>query len=271
MKIIFIGDIVARLGRQTVKKILPSLRQELKPDFVIANAENLAGGRGVTAATLDEMLQTGIDYFTSGNHVFFQEGWQELLTDPSFRLLRPANYPASVPGVGWRVIGEKGSKLLLINLQGRISFNQEGTTLTDPFFTLEEILTATKKEKIDAILVDFHAEATSEKLAFAFYFDGKVSAVVGTHTHVPTADARILPQGTAYVTDVGMTGALNSVLGVKKEIIWQQLRLPYRQKFVWARHGPTIIATVFIETINKNKSKSIVRYDRIKEKLDFST
>lgn len=288
MNILFLGDVVSRLGRQAVKEVLPDLKIKRGIDLVFANVENLAGGRGATPDTLDEMLGSGVDYFTSGNHIFWQENFEEILKDESFRLLRPANYPKDIPGRGWTEIklevhpkvehsslqsspdselnsgSEQDSefKVVLINLIGKSYM--KGPIL-DPFRTidsiLEKVLTTTDNAQPVVTVVDFHAESTSEKRVLGFYLDGQVSAVVGTHTHVPTADASLLPLGTAYVTDVGMVGSLNSVLGVKPKIIVDFLKYPYPKRFEWVKKGPTIFNSVLISVDNRGKTKSCLRLD----------
>ncbi|MBM4401826.1 MAG: YmdB family metallophosphoesterase [Candidatus Cloacimonetes bacterium] len=255
MRILFLGDIVGKVGRETVKKVLPELRKKHQVDFVFANGENLAGGRGVTAATIDEMLACGIDYFTSGNHVFFREGFAEILGDESMRILRPANYPEDVPGRGFVNL----DKLLLINLIGTTWM--EGPAAC-PFRTVDEILNHLPLTTYQIpVIVDFHAEATSERQAMGFYLDGRVSAVIGTHTHVPSADAKILSNGTGFVTDVGMVGALNSVLGVIPEKIIEKQKFPYPVRFEWVKKGPAVFNSVLLSLDAQGKTNDIKRLD----------
>jgi hypothetical protein len=218
MEILFIGDIVGSLGRAAVAKLLPKIRQQHNLNIVIANVENLAHGKGVTADTLAEMRTAGVDCFTSGNHVFAKKGYEVLLSDENFTMLRPANYPPGTSGNGEKIITAGKEKILLINLMGRVFFREH---LDCPFRAFDEILKKYEREKIAAVIVDFHAEATSEKNAFRFYADGRATAIIGTHTHIPTADERISENGTAYITDVGAVMAKNSVLGVDKDIIIQ--------------------------------------------------
>ena len=202
MNILMIGDVIGRPGRKAAAGLLPSLREELKLDLVIANGENAAAGRGLTPGTAQELFDAGVDVLTSGNHIWDQK---EILTiiDKESAILRPANYPPSAPGRG--VLTQKG--VTVLNLQGR-TFMVE---IDDPFRAADAALESLDENAI--VFVDMHAEATSEKQAMGRYLDGRVSAVVGTHTHVPTADARILPGGTAYVTDVGMVGPMESIIG----------------------------------------------------------
>ncbi len=265
MRILFIGDIVGRLGRQTVIKLLPGLRKELAIDAVFANGENLVHGRGASKATIDEVLGGGVDYFTGGNHIFWQSSLIEELKDDNLPILRPENYPKELPGKGSTIIdfGKKG-QVLLISLQGRDFINQP---VDNPLRIIDRVL-EDYLDKAAVIVVDFHAEATSEKVALGYYLDGRVSAVLGTHTHVPTADGRILEGGTAYVTDVGMTGARDSVLGVKKEIIINRLLSPLPERFEWVDAGPVVFQSILLE-INSvsGKAVTIERVDRYLPKV----
>lgn len=203
MRLLFIGDIFAKPGRSAIRSLLPSMRRDLEPDVVIANAENIAGGAGVTGETCREVLTLGIDMLTTGNHVWDRrEVVSYLETDPP--VLRPLNFPKGTPGRGWLLLAEHD--LLVVNLQGRVFMR----SLDDPFRAMDSLL---GQENHQFTLVDFHAEATAEKKAMAFYLDGRVSAVIGTHTHVPTADAQVLPRGTGFISDVGMVGPMLSVIG----------------------------------------------------------
>lgn len=208
MTILFIGDIVGRAGRVAVKKVLPGLKKKFKVDFVIANGENLAGGFGMTEETYKEMIGTGIDYFTSGNHIWKKSDFLPFLSDKKINVLRPANYGQDAPGRGVADLKPKGLDLMIINLQGLVFMDEY---IKNPFRLADQLINASTRQLVT--IVDFHAEATSEKVSLGHYLDGRVSAVIGTHTHIQTNDARILPKGTAYLTDVGMVGALNSSLG----------------------------------------------------------
>lgn len=253
MKIIFVGEIVAKPGREVVKEVLPSLIGKEKPDLVIANVENLAHGRGATANTLNEMQKAGVDFFTSGDHIFWQKEMESEIEN--FPLIRPANYPDVVPGVGYKLLdsGKKG-KVLIINLMGRTFFN---SLINDPFTKADEILDMHKDENIAATIVDFHAEATSEKYALSLYLDGRVDVFVGTHTHVPTCDNRELPMGTLFVSDLGMVGIVDSVLGVKTEIVQKLFLTAQNQKFEWETTGKSAFRSVIIDT----SKKKIIRND----------
>src|SRR3989344_8051421 len=215
MKILFFGDIIGKVGRRAIKKALPTFKKTYQPDLIIANGENLAHGAGITRKILQEMREAGIDLFTSGNHVLSKPEAMELLSETDGVLIRPANYPVGFPGLGYKIVPVGTRQLLVINLLGRVFMDEK---LDCPFKKFDEILAQVDQKNLDGVIVDFHAEATSEKVAFGWYADGRASAVLGTHTHIPTADATILPAGTAYVTDVGMNGPYLSVLGMKSEV-----------------------------------------------------
>lgn len=213
MKIIFIADIVGGPGRKVLRNLLPNLLQEKKADFCIANGENAAGGFGLTLEVAEELFKSGIDVITSGNHIWDRKEILPYL-DSRNELLRPVNYPPQNPGHGSGVFTAKnGLAVGVINLQGRV-FMQE---IDCPFRTILPVIEEMKTVS-PMILVDFHAEATAEKVAMGWYIDGRVAALLGTHTHVQTADERILPGGTGYITDAGMTGSLDGVIGIKKEL-----------------------------------------------------
>jgi len=260
INILFIGDIIGRVGRETVKKVLPDLKKEKEIDFVIANAENLAHGMGVTEKTVAEMLEAGVDLLTSGNHLWDKKDYQGVLEKHPEAIIRPANYPPEVPGKGYRICKIGGSKILVLNLIGRVFFPDDYDC---PFRKADEILEEFKNENLGGIIIDFHAEATSEKNALGFYLDGKVSAVIGTHTHIPTEDYCILPKGTAYVTDTGMTGPLDSVLGVKKEIIIKNFLTQMPQHFEVQDEGEGIFNAVYLEI--DPKTKRAKKVEKIKE------
>lgn len=247
MKLLFIGDIVGRPGRAKVKEILPGLRKDLGIDVVVACSDNLAHGRGATAETIREMMNTGVDFFTGGDHIFHNPEFAGEIED--LPIVRPANFPGEAPGYGYKIfnLGKLG-RLLLINLQGKTSFGNLGYQLENPFTVADNILCEFPKEKDFFSLVDFHADATSEKNALAFYLDGRVTAVLGTHTHIPTCDPRILPKGTMFVTDVGMTGNIDSVLGVKTDIIINSFLTALPQKFEWENTGTTAFRSVLLDS-----------------------
>lgn len=258
MKILYVGEIVAKPGREIVQKFLPEIIKEHKPDMVFANCENLSGGRGITEEKIEQMRMAGIDYFTSGEHVFQEKGTEDFINN--LPVLRPANYPEGTIGEGYKIIDSgKNGKVLLINLMGLTSFGGKNAFLDNPFSKIDEILEKTIDEKVDAKIVDFHAEATSEKYSMGFYLDGRVDAVIGTHTHVPTCDNMVLPKGTLYLTDVGMCGAVDSSLGVKVDITIKMFLTAMSQRFEWENAGRKAFRSVLLNL----QSKKIVRIDKI--------
>jgi 2',3'-cyclic-nucleotide 2'-phosphodiesterase len=245
MRILFVGDIVGRSGRTVVNERLPGLVRDWKLDLVVANGENAAGGFGITEAIYRELLDAGVDAVTLGNHAWDQKE-ALVFIERAPRLIRPINYPAGTPGRGAAVIETKtGARALVVNAMGRIFMEP----LDDPFAAVEHELTACPLHQgADAIIIDFHGEATSEKQAMGYFCDGRASLVVGTHTHVPTADPRILAGGTAFMTDVGMTGDFDSVIGMAKDEPLQRfLRRVSTSRFEPAT-GPATLCAIAVET-----------------------
>jgi metallophosphoesterase (TIGR00282 family) len=211
VKVLFVGDVVGGIGRRTLAELLPRLRERHRPDFVVVNGENAAGGLGITRKTAREMFDAGVDAITLGNHAYrHREVYDYLDREP--RIVRPANFPKGSPGRGHTVVEASGMRLGVVNLSGLVFLE----AVRSPFAEADAVL-AELRGKADAVLVDMHAEATSEKVAMGWHVDGRALACVGTHTHIPTADGRVLPGGTAYITDVGMTGPRGGVIGVKRE------------------------------------------------------
>ena len=225
MRILFIGDIVGSSGRDALQKNLPILKEKYRPHMVIVNGENAAGGRGINEKITKEFFGLGIQAITMGNHTWDQKEIFDFIDDYD-ALIRPANFPKGTPGKGYTIIKYNSYKIAIINIQGRTFL----PPIDCPFQTVSQIIEKVKKETPN-IIVDFHAEATSEKIAMGWFLDGKVSAVVGTHTHVQTADDRILPQGTGYITDIGMTGPRNGVLGMNKEAVLNKFLTSLPQRF----------------------------------------
>lgn len=248
MRILFLGDVVGRAGREAVTRELPILRESLKVDFAVVNAENAAGGFGITREVANELFAVGADVLSSGNHWLDQ---REILTfiGTEDRLLRPANYPKGTPGRGANLYQAKnGARILVVNLMGRVFMDQ----LDDPFARVEDELSACPlREGADAILVDMHAEATSEKMAMGQFCDGRVSAVIGTHSHVPTADAQILPNGTAYQTDAGACADYDSVIGMEKFEPLQRFTKKMSSGRMTPANGPATVCGVFVVTDDK--------------------
>jgi len=251
-RVLFIGDVIGRPGRVAVGITLPELKEQYKPQLIIANGENLAGGLGITRETAEELFSYGIDILTTGNHVWDRKEILEYI-DLDNRILRPANYPEGVPGKGHIVFDARNDSEALhsgnstqyrvgvFNLSGRIFMDP----LDDPFVAAKGIVPKLREEA-NIIILDFHAEATSEKIAMGWYLDGEVSAVIGTHTHVQTADETILPNHTAYITDVGMTGPIDSVIGVKKDLIIHRFLTQMPTRFDVAK-GDVILAGVIVD------------------------
>jgi metallophosphoesterase (TIGR00282 family) len=254
-RILFVADVVGKPGRDAVAALLPGLRREFEPHLTIVNGENSAGGYGLTTAIVDELRRAGAEVITTGNHVFDQREFVPELAGLE-RVLRPHNFPPGAPGTGYCVVMADGEPVLVMNLMGRIFL----TSIDDPFRAADAILEAEPQPKIR--FCDMHGEATSEKVAMGWYLDGRVSAVVGTHTHVPTADGRILPQGTAYLTDAGMVGPRDGVIGMSKEPVLERFLTAVPQRWKVA-DGPVTFNSVLI-TIDRltGRATSIQRIDR---------
>jgi metallophosphoesterase (TIGR00282 family) len=246
MKILFIGDVVGKPGRTAVKALIPGIRTETGAEVVVANGENLAAGIGVTPEKAREMLEGGVDLLTSGNHVWKKKEIGDFLNTTD-RMIRPANFPPGAPGLGSTVVDLGGRrKLGVLNLQGRVFMNDP---LDCPFRCADHEVAALR-EKCRVIIVDFHAETTSEKRALAFQLDGRVTAVVGTHTHVQTADEQVLPGGTGFISDVGMAGPADSVIGMKKEQVLHKFKTQLPVMFQVAG-GEVCVDAVLIEADEK--------------------
>jgi metallophosphoesterase (TIGR00282 family) len=262
-RLLFIGDIVGKPGRELIRRGLPALVAHHRIDLVIANVENAAAGFGVTPEIADDFLAYGIQVMTGGNHT-----WDKKEILPYFaeqpRLLRPANFPAGAPGRGVFVAqAGNGVPVAVVNVMGRVFM----TAIDDPFrVVLDEI--AAVKTAARLVLVDFHAEATSEKIAMGWHLDGRVAAVVGTHTHVQTADERLLPQGTAYITDVGMTGPHDSVIGVERSAILQRFLTALPQRFETASENPRLHAVVIAADETTGRAKSIERVSLSSQQIE---
>lgn len=253
MKILFIGDIIGKPGRRAVRELLPWIIEERRIDFVIANCENAAAGFGVTSEVVEELYGCHIDVLTSGNHIWDKKEVVDFV-DGYETLLRPANYPAGAPGRGSVVVAIPGGiRIGVINLAGRVFMH----SLDCPFRAADREIEK-MKNKAQVIVVDMHAEATSEKIAMGWYLSGRVAAVLGTHTHVQTADDRILPGETAYITDVGMTGPFDSVIGIKKEVILQRFLLQIPNKFDVAK-GDVRLQGVTVEIDSDGRATGIER------------
>ena len=258
MHILFIGDVVAKPGRRAVATLLPVLRAELALDVVIANGENSAGGAGITAATAADLFAAGVDLLTTGNHVWHQREALTYLTTTE-RVVRPLNFAPGAPGLGATLLTVRETPLLLTNVLGRVFMD----TVDDPFRALDALL-AERAGAARVVVVDVHAEASSEKRALGYFLDGRASLVVGTHTHVPTADTQILPGGTAYVTDVGMVGPLRSIIGVEVEPIIARFRTGLPQRYGTAKDSSVQFNAVLADIDESNgRARSLERVDRV--------
>jgi metallophosphoesterase (TIGR00282 family) len=250
VKLLFVGDVVGGIGRRTLAALLPGIRDAHRPDFVIVNGENSAGGVGVTEKTARELFETGADAITLGNHAYRHREVYGYL-DREERIVRPANYPKGSPGRGYTVVERDRMRLGVVNLSGLVFLQ----AVRSPFAEVDSAL-AYLRGRTDAVLVDMHAEATSEKVAMGWHLDGRVSACVGTHTHVPTADGRVLPGGTAYITDVGMTGPIGGVIGVKREQALERFIKLTNVRFETADEEPWLNA-VLIDVDGEGRATAI--------------
>ena len=250
-KILFIGDVVGGLGKRTLFTLLPALRERHQPDFVIVNGENVAGGVGITPKLADQMFAAGVDVITLGNHTYRQREIY-LYLDQEPRILRPANFLRSQPGHGWCIVARDGVRLGVVSLSGNL-FMDAGR----PAFAEADAVLHALRDQADHVLVDMHAEATSEKVALGWYLDGRVTAVVGTHTHVPTADARVLPGGTAYITDVGMTGPRGGVIGVRRELAIEAIATKMPVRFETSDEDPWLNAVLIRAASEPRRAEAI--------------
>ncbi len=259
MKVLFLGDIISKIGRRALRIALPSLRERTGADLTVGNVENAAGLFGITEKVIGEIASAGVEVMTGGNHIWDKREGIQLL-DTNDDLLRPANYPPGLPGRGYLVRETAGRKICLINLQGRTFM----TPIDCPFRGVDRILEEIDPD-IKIIIVDFHAEATSEKVAMGYYLDGRVSALIGTHTHVPTADERLLPGGTAYITDVGMVGPRDSIIGVKKKQVIDRFLYAIPQRLE-VEGGPAVVDAVLIK-INDDTGRA-EEISRMREEIE---
>ncbi len=251
MRLLFVGDIVASPGRRALARLLPGLLEKYAPHFVVANAENVSGGVGITEKHARQLLDGGgVDAITLGNHAFRHRDVYEFL-DIDQRIVRPANYPKGDPGRGYLIVDKEGQRLAVVNLSGTVFLDAARSPFTEADAILAEL-----RGRADHVLVDFHAEATSEKVAMGWHLDGRVAACVGTYTHVPTADARVLPGGTAYVTDVGMTGPRGGVIGAKREQAVERFQTYVPVKLEPSDEDPWLNAVV-VETEEEGGARSI--------------
>ena len=252
MNILAVGDIIGTAGVEMLKSKLKNLKEEKEIDFCIVNGENAAEGMGITEKNFNDIIQAGADAITMGNHTWGKKEIFKFIDNP--KIIRPANYPEGVVGKGYRIFNYKDKKIAIINLMGRVDIN----ILTEnPFIKAKKIINKIEQE-VDIIIVDFHAEATAEKIAMGYYLDGKITAIFGTHTHVQTADEKILPEGTGYITDIGMTGPKNSVIGMDINASIKRFETALPEKYKIAT-GECMLNAVMFKLNDKNRVEYIER------------
>lgn len=264
MRLLFVGDVVGSMGRDTVSEYLPKLKKKFRPQVTILNGENAAAGRGITEKIYKKFLQDGVDVVTLGNHTWDNRDIFEFIEDAK-KMIRPANFPeATTPGKGIVYVKVNAVELAVINLQGRTFMND----LDDPFKKIDELVTEARK-RTPLIFLDFHAETTSEKQAMGWFLDGRVSAVVGTHTHVQTNDAHVLPGGTAYLTDVGMTGPYDGILGMKREAVIGKFRTALPHRFEVVEEGRSNLSYCVIELDDATGRAKNIQIGQVNEDTPF--
>jgi len=255
MNILYVGDVMGEMGLQVVERVVPQLRAEKKTDLVIAQAENLSDGKGVTPEDFKRLLRAGVDFCTGGNWSLHREAIIPALSDPAQPIIRPANYPAGTPGLGYKYIND----VLVISLLGQIVGKDASKPVDNPLLVIDKILEAEKSTHKLATIVNFHGDYSSEKVVIGHYLDGRVTAIVGDHWHVPTADARVLPEGTAHITDVGMCGALDASLGVTYESIIPRWRDGQQTRNILATDGPRQFNAVLVKSNEQGLADSITQ------------
>ncbi|GAC1373246.1 MAG: TIGR00282 family metallophosphoesterase [Candidatus Saccharimonadales bacterium] len=257
MKILYIGDVMGRPGRQTLKKILPELIKEKGIDFVVAQGENLSSGKGLRIKAAEDMLAAGVDFFSAGDWTLHREEIYPWLEDPAKPAIRPANLPAGTPGKGHKIADTPYGKILIVSLLGQ-TVGYRSPETTNPLETIDGILEQTKSQKLAATIVNYHGDFSSEKIVIGQYLDGRATLVAGDHWHIPTADARILPQGTAHITDVGMVGSRDSSLGIKTDVIIKRGKSEDRRRNELETDGQMQFCSVLVDVnIADGRAKSI--------------
>jgi len=259
MRFLIFGDVVGEPGRQAINKALPLLKEEFKPDSVIINIENIAHGSGVSPATWEEASRWQADIYTLGDHAWGNVAGIPLLDDPKIPIVRPANYPDNVPGKGYRTFTNGALEIAVINLQGQVFFKNDPE---NPFRAMDELLELDDIKRSNIVLVDFQAEATSEKRGLGWHLDGRVSALWGTHTHVPTADAQILPKGTGYISDVGMNGNYVSIIGADKDGPLKSFKTQLKMKWTYDDVGPLEIGALVLDVDPKTGQTTSIAHVR---------
>ena len=257
MKILYVGDVMGEVGIETIEKVLPKLKAERGIDLVIVQSENVSQGKGISPKDFDKLQSLGVDFFTGGNHSFANEKIFPSLNDPAQPIIRPANYPVGTPGLGWKYVDTLTGKVLVISLLGQIVGKNTDLVLDNPLEVIDSIIDSQASVNKVATVVNFHGDFSSEKVIIGSYLDGRVTAVIGDHWHIPTADARVLPMGTAHITDVGMCGALNSSLGVSFDSVIPRWRYGVQNKNILETTGPRQFNAVLIDSDDSGLAKSI--------------
>lgn len=257
MRILYIGDVMGEVGIEVVELLLPKLRKDRAIDLVIAQSENVTAGKGIMPKDFDRLQAAGIDFFTGGNHSFARDSIFPMMNDPSQPIIRPANYPVGTPGLGWKYVDTKTGKVLVISLLGQTVGKNTDLVLDNPLEVIDAILASQKSTTKLATIVNFHGDFSSEKVIIGNYLDGRVTAVVGDHWHIATADARVLPAGTAHITDVGMCGVLNSSLGVTFVSVIPRWRYGMQTRNILETKGPRQFNSVLIDSTDTGLAKSI--------------
>lgn len=263
MNILYVGDIYGQPGIEVVQKVLPGLRKERAIDFVIAQGENVSQGRGLLPADMKVLQQAGVDFFSGGNWSIFNPETLPLLEDPKTPVIRPANYPAGTPGLGWKIAQTTGGRVLVISLLGSVVGRDADKEMDNPLKVVDAILEENTGLDRVATIVNLHGDYSSEKVIIGHYLDGRVTAVIGDHWHIPTADARVLPAGTAHISDVGMVGTLNASLGVKLSVVIPRWRDNIKSRNEIETEGPRQFNAVLIETNKDGLVDSIEQIQRV--------
>lgn len=263
MKILYVGDVMGSAGIKAVEKILPGLIKEVGVDLVIAQSENVTAGRGISIADYEQLTSAGVNFFTGGNHIFDTKEIYPYLNDPDKPIIRPANYPTGTPGLGYKYATTKLGKVLVVSLLGQIVGKNASQVMDNPLKIIDAILAAEQQTTKAATIVNFHGDFSSEKVIIGHYLDGRVSLIVGDHWHIPTADARVLPKGSAHITDVGMCGALNSSLGVTFDSVVPRWRDGIQTRNVLEVDGPMQFNAVLVEVNERGLADKITQIRKI--------
>jgi metallophosphoesterase (TIGR00282 family) len=261
MNILYVGDVMGEVGIEVVEKVLPKLRKEKSVDFVIAQAENISDGKGITISDYNRLRKAGVDFFSGGNHSLVKKESWPLFSDPAVPIIRPANYPEGTPGLGWKYAESTKGRVLVVSLLGKVVGRDSDKDVDNPLKVIDSILESQRNKPRTATVVNFHGDFSSEKVVIGHYLDGRVTSVIGDHWHVPTADARVLPGGTAHQTDVGMCGALDSSLGVTYDAIITRWRDGKQTKNTLETTGPRQFNAVLIESDDQSGKAVTIQAD----------